>query len=113
MKERGRRSATEEPRDLDLTAGRSQQVDPSNHIVDLLTPVVDGNRELIGPVAVPIAKQHIAALLKGILTLQPEARILKLLDAWIDAQPPAVSVNNRKALVTAQSRIAQLRRLRS
>ena len=70
--ERRRPLAAEQPRETDLTAGRRQQVLAADHQVDALAVVVDGGGELVGPVAEPIADQHVAALPRRILFLRSE-----------------------------------------
>src|SRR4029453_7746760 len=79
------RGASEQSGDPDLTAGRWQKIGPTNHVVDVLTPVVDCDCELIRPVAVAIAHQHVAALVRRILRLTTEPGIFELLDSRIDS----------------------------
>ena len=70
MVEKQRRiQPAQEPGQLKLPAGRLQQIHPSDDMSDALKPVVDDNGELIRPVAVPVAEQHVSALLRGPLLL--------------------------------------------
>ena len=57
-----------------LPAGGLEQIGSANHVGDALQVIVYGHGELIGPVAQPIAKQQIAALLARILLLRADER---------------------------------------
>ena len=52
----------EHPRQLDLTSRGLEQIFTAYHEVDALQPVVDDDRELIGPVAGTVAHEKVAAL---------------------------------------------------
>src|SRR5580765_1346958 len=58
--------AAEKPRQTDLTGRRWEEVDAANDQVNSLTAVVDRHGKLVGPVAEPIANQHVATLARGI-----------------------------------------------
>jgi hypothetical protein len=108
MKKCGRVLAAEKSRDPDLAAGRCEEIDTADDVVDALPPIIDRDGELVGPVATPIAEEHVTALLLGILPLRPELVVVELLDARIHPQTPAVAIDQREALVSAQSRVSQL-----
>jgi len=63
VQERRRLRAAQQSRQLNLTAGRCEQIDAADHQVHSLDVIVHGRGELIGPVAVAIAREQIAALL--------------------------------------------------
>ena len=63
MQEKRGISAAEHACQQDLTPGRRHQIGTSNHECDRLTQVVNGDRELVGPVTVAIPRKQIAALL--------------------------------------------------
>ena len=102
--------AAEQTRELDLPAGRGQQVDAANDQVDALPRVVHGDRELIRPVAEPVANQHVAALLCRRLLLPAEQRILERLDTGRQAHAPADTVRERQVAIAACARILSARR---
>ena len=108
MEKSGRRGAAEEPRQLDLPAGRRQQIVAANHQRDLLRLIVDGDGTLVAPVAVSIAKQHIAGFLEGPLLLRTVPQVVEAFDRrrepGSDAQPRAL----RQSLVAAGPGIPQL-----
>ena len=54
--------AADQPGELNLAAGRIEQILAANDEVHVLQPVVDDDRELIRPVAMSIADEQIAAL---------------------------------------------------
>ena len=65
VKEIGRNGAAKLLRELYLSSGRSDQVGPTYHECYTLTHIVNDHRELVGPVAVAIAKQRVSALCVG------------------------------------------------
>ena len=73
--------ATKQCGELQLTTRTVQQVLPANHDVDVVCHVIDGDRELIGPLPVSIAHEQVAALLGGRLLHVAESPILERLDA--------------------------------
>ena len=73
MKERRRVLASEQSSEGNLPPGRWQEILAADDEVDLLSEVIDNDAELIRPVAVAIADQHVAALLLWILQLRSEA----------------------------------------
>jgi hypothetical protein len=113
MEEYRRPIASEEARDADLPAGRGQQIDAADHEVNPLTPVVHRHRKLIGPVAMTIAQQNVARLLRRILTLHAEPRVLECLRARLDAQPPPIAVDEREIPLAAVPRVMKLSRFGS
>ena len=100
--------AAEKTRELDLPAGRRQQIHAANDQVDALAPVVHGDRELIRPVAEPVANQHVAALLRRRLFLPAEQRIFEHLDTRRQAHAPAEAVGQRQVAIAARAGIFQL-----
>ena len=54
--------AADQPGELNLAAGRIEQILAANDEVHVLQPVIDDDGELIRPVAMPIADEQIAAL---------------------------------------------------
>lgn len=65
VKEIGRNGAAKLLRELYLSPSRSDQVGPAYDKCDALTDIVNDDRELIGPVAIAIAKQRVSALCVG------------------------------------------------
>jgi hypothetical protein len=112
MKEPGRAVTAKEAGDADLAASGWQQVDSANDEVDVLSPVVYGHGKLVGPVAVSIPEQHVAALLCRILLLQSELTVLKFFNAGFNPHTPAVAVSEWIPLVAARSGIVQFNRIR-
>ena len=53
--------ATEQPRQADLPRRRVEEVAPADDQVDPVAEVVDDDREPVGPVAVPVAHDEVAA----------------------------------------------------
>src|SRR6266850_7210356 len=51
MEKRRRFGATEQPRELNLTPGRREQIVTADHVRDALNEIVNRRDELIGPVA--------------------------------------------------------------
>ena len=68
--------------ELNLAAGRIEQIVTAYDEVDALQPVIDDDRKLIRPVAMPIADEQITALFEGLLLLRPEPKVVEPLDAW-------------------------------
>ena len=73
---------------------------------DALKPVVDGNCELIRPVASSVAKQQVPALLGRPLLLRPQAKIVELLCRGVETKAESKTRGSHQALVAAGSRIA-------
>jgi hypothetical protein len=87
MVEKSRRlRPAQEPGQLKLPPGRLQQIHPSDDMSDALKPVVDGHSEVIRPVAMPIAKQQVSALLGRPLLLQPQAKVVELLCGGVETK---------------------------
>ena len=74
-----------------------------------LGEIVDGHRELVGPVAEAIANQQVTGLRRRVLGLRAERGVVEGLDAGIDPQPPAMPVVERQAAVATAAAVAQLR----
>ena len=109
MQELRRRLAPQHAGEADLPARRVQQVGAPDHEVDRLLPVVNGDGELVGPVAAPIPDQQVAALGRGILHLGTEPEVVEALDAGIDPHPPAESRVERSPLIAATVSDASIR----
>ena len=76
--EEGRWShAPEEPREAKLSTGGGEEILPPDHEIDPLFPVVDGDGELIGPLAEPVADEEVAALRHRVVGLRPEPQIIE------------------------------------
>src|SRR6516162_4665798 len=103
MQKRGRLLAPEQPREADLPAGRRKQILAANHEIDSLAEIVDGDRELIRPVAEAIADQDVSALRRGVQLPGSEAAIDELLDARIQPHAPAVAIDQRQPTAAAVS----------
>ena len=79
MEEGGRCHAPEELREAQLSTGGGEEILPPDHEVDPLFPVVDGDRELIGPLTEPVAHEEIAALCHRVVGLWAEPKIIESL----------------------------------
>ena len=77
MEELRRLGSAEKPCQLDLAAGRVEQILAANHNRHALQPVVDDDRKLIGPVSMAIADEEVAALFGRSLLLRAETKIQK------------------------------------
>src|SRR5688500_6062905 len=108
MKKPGRRRPSAKSGEADLAAGRREQTRAANHEADLLLPVVHGDRELVRPVAVPIANQQIGALLRRFLDLRSKPCVHEFLDTRIHPNPPAIAVRQRDPEIAAPAWIAEL-----
>src|SRR5262245_5514541 len=75
MEECGRFDAAKETRELDLAAGRREQIVAADHMRHTLHPVVHGGDELISPVTGAVAHQEIAALFRRTLLLRSAPKI--------------------------------------
>src|ERR1051326_7109835 len=73
MQKRRRLRSSEKPREQYLSTRGLEQVFSTDDEVDALNPVVDRHGELIGPVAISIAHQQVAALRAGLLRLRTQA----------------------------------------
>jgi hypothetical protein len=87
MKKRRWMPAPEQSCELNLPAGRVEQILAAYDEVHVLQPVIDDDGELIGPVAVSIADQQIAALFGGLLLLPPKPEIVEPFDRRLQSQP--------------------------
>ena len=56
-------SASQHPRQQQLTPGGRHEIGPAYHQCDVLPEVIDGDRELVGVVPIPVPCEQIAALL--------------------------------------------------
>jgi hypothetical protein len=107
--ERSRPLAPEQACEPDLAAGGRQQVFAADHEVDPLSVVVDGDGELIRPVAEPIADHDVAALLRRILFLGAEDFVDEPLDTGVHPYTPSDAVSERQSAIATLSGIPQLR----
>src|SRR5688572_11724479 len=106
--------AAEKPRELNLAAGGRQEVVAANHQRHALDSVVHGDRELIGPVAIAVADEQIAALLGGPLLQRSMTEIVEELDRWLEPDTKAETALLLQVLQGAGARISEfaLRRQR-
>ena len=79
MEDGGRRRAPEQAGEPELAAGGGEEILAADHEVDPLFPIVDGDGELIGPLAMAVAHEEIAALCHRVLGLWAEPQIIELL----------------------------------
>jgi len=96
VQEHRRRGPAEQATQADLAAGRPEQVFSSYHQVHPVPQVVHHHRELVGPLAQPVAQEEIAALARR------EAR---------DWQDPFVALAASEHQARAARQRALLRRL--
>src|SRR6266540_111760 len=105
MQKLGRLRAAEETREQDLPAGRRQQIVATDDERHALHVVVHRRAELIRPVAVAIAHEEIAALLRRPLLLRSVTQIDEPLDGRIEAHAQAESGGIGEPTVAAGARI--------
>ena len=85
----------------------SKQVVAADHEIDSLRRVIDGDGELIRPVALAIAQQQVAALSRGILRLRAVRASVKRSRPGIQTGPPAENLVERQGRVPAGARVSQ------
>ena len=105
MEKHRRLGAPEEPSELNLPACGIQQILAAHHHVHALQPIVDDDRKLIRPAAVPIADEDIAALFVRALLLETQPEIMKTLDGTLRANANAEAGRFRQLLIAARSEI--------
>ena len=71
----------EQPAKADLATGGRQQVLAPDHHVDALLHVIHHDRELVGPLAKPVAHEQVTALGRRFLRLRPKAEVVESLGA--------------------------------
>ncbi len=79
MKEGWRTWSSKHSGELDLPAGRREQIEPADDEIHCVVHVVHGHRELVGPVAVAILEEDIAALFRRRLHDVPEGPVDEVL----------------------------------
>src|SRR6185503_12526513 len=81
----------EHPPKAKLTSRRGHEIFTADDVGNSLQGVVDADRELVGPVAVAIAQQHIPTLARWFLLDDAEEKIVEGLYAFakLNAQPAA------------------------
>ncbi len=84
MQEGRRLGSAQKPGQLELPAGRIEQILAPHHHGDALPPVVHDDRKLIRPVARTIAREQIAALRGRLLRLLAQAQIGEVFDGCIE-----------------------------
>src|SRR5262249_54369489 len=89
MEKLRRLSTPEEPRELNLAAGRCQQVVAPDDERHTLYMVVNGCGELVRPVAFAIADEQIATLLRRPLLLWTVTQVDEALDARLEPDADA------------------------
>ena len=97
MHEHRRHLSAEQPRETNLAARGRKEVLASHHEINALPHVVHGDGELVGPVAVSIAQQEIAALGSGVLRLLAEETVLEPFRAPGDLDANAAGGVDRQA----------------
>lgn len=107
MEKRGRPVASQKTAELDLSTCRIEQIFAADHVRDTLQPVVYDDRKLIRPVAVAIAEQEIAALLRGTLLLRAEPAIVKSFDGRLEPHANATAGGLRQMLVATRPWISR------
>src|ERR671936_355233 len=108
MQEGRRLGPSEQPRELDLPSGRRQQIVAAHDQRDPLLEIIDGRRELIGPVAFAIANEQIAALLVWPLLLRSVAEIDESLDRWLESHANAEARPLDQSAIAAGAGITEL-----
>lgn len=103
----------EEARDLNLPAGRGQDVLAANHEIDALIEIVDHDRELIGPVSMAIAREDIAGDVRGDLFHRPQPEIGERDALGREEDPPALVNRAIDVEATARARITNLTFIRT
>ena len=78
----------EQPAELELAAGRGEEVLAPDDQVDPLVEVVHHHRELVGPVAVAVAQEQVAALLGRDLAPLAEEQVVEDRLLALEAQAP-------------------------
>ena len=81
VQEPRRLRAADESRQAELASGGVEDVLAADDEVDALFVVVHDDGELIRPVAVTVADEHVAALRVGVLRLRTEAKVGEVLGA--------------------------------
>src|SRR6266496_1384901 len=107
MQELRRFSAAQEACELNLPAGRFQEVVAANHVGHALNVVVHGDRELIRPVPLAIADQQIAALLRGPLLLRSVPEVDEALHRWLESHAESDPRRLRDPAIAAGARIGR------
>ncbi len=105
---RGGVGSAEHSGELDLASGGLEKVDSADHQVDTLLEVVDRDGELVGPVAVSIPRQQIAALFRRDLPLRAEQQVLERFVRARQADADGAIRRFGKSLRTAGARITKL-----
>jgi hypothetical protein len=108
VKERRRLGTSEETRQLNLAAGRFQEIVAADDQVHALDPVIDDRCEVIRPVAGAIPHQQIAALIQRLLRLRTMAPIVEPLQGRLQPDSEAQAGRLRQALVGARAGISEL-----
>ena len=70
-------SASQHPRQQQLTPGGRHEIGPAYHQCDVLPEVIDRDRELVGPVAVAVLREQVTALLGWRLHLAAKQPIVE------------------------------------
>ena len=109
VKKLRRIAPAEQPRELDLAAGRGEEVVAADHQRHALHVIVNRRRELIGPVAVAILDEQIAALLRGLLRLLTVAQIDESFDGRLEPHAHADAGTFREPAVATRARISEFR----
>ena len=90
MIEARRRGAAQQTRQADLPSGGIEQVLAAHDQIDAVAHVVHGDRKLVGPLAVTVSEQQVAALPRGLLFARAEEAVFERFFAAAPFQPQAV-----------------------
>src|SRR4051812_34900353 len=105
MEKTRRLGSPEQPRQLQLAAGRIEQIVPADDERHALLHVVDGHGKLVRPVAVTIADDDVAALLEWALLLRAVAEIDEAFDGWFESNAQTRARPPRKVPIAARAGI--------
>ena len=108
MEERGGRGSAEKTAKSDLAARGREQIAAADDVRDLFYEVIDGRRELIGPLADTIADEDVAALSRRVLCLRPEQAVVETLDPRIHTHADPAARAGAEATRAAVAIIAAL-----
>src|SRR5436305_15105812 len=95
---------SEQPRELNLSAGRRQEIFAADDERHTLVEVIHRNGELVGPVAESVADQQVAARVEGPLFLRSQRHIIESLDGRFDPDAHAESSTEREMSFAATAR---------
>src|SRR5205814_9029953 len=98
----------QQPRDLNLPACRREQIVAANDQRDALQVVVDRRCKLVRPLSLPIADQHVTALLRWPLLLGSMPYVLEALDRRVEPHTRPQRAALRQMLRPARAWVTEL-----